>query len=240
MHPRRLRHPWMALLLFCLLSCTAEAQAASQPSVWSAQKYEKIDVQAFLRLTEITRRIDFTRVDGELLNAAVFYETNARRMEAGLSPLAHSQALERAAAAHAGEMVLLQYFSHESPTEGRRTMAERMLAVGVSGGYRGENIAKGFGLDYADGRPVFPPAQTGGGFRYALDGPDLASHTYAGAARALVDQWMKSPPHRANILNPKFTFLGCAVIPYKAQDLYGMDFLMAVQELASLPGPMEN
>ena len=33
--------------------------------------------------------------------------------------------------------------------------------------------------------------------------------TYLACADQIVKQWMKSPGHRANILNRKLTFLGC-------------------------------
>ena len=42
------------------------------------------------------------------------------------------------------------------------------------------------------------------------DGAPPRGYTYAEYAALLVDAWMNSPPHRANILNPSFTYLGCA------------------------------
>jgi uncharacterized protein YkwD len=38
----------------------------------------------------------------------------------------------------------------------------------------------------------------------------VAPHTYASFAARVVDDWMNSPPHRANLVNPELTSLGCA------------------------------
>jgi uncharacterized protein YkwD len=203
-------------------------------AAWTEQDYAKETPKSFFLRPDVQARIDFSRPDLALLNATVFYETNLRRTEQGLPPLIHLSALDQAAYGHAQDMVSYNYFSHSSPLAGLRNVQERLAAVGIRGGVQGENIARGFGLEYDSGRPVYPPSETGAGFRYTLNGPDLLPRTYAGLARALLDQLMSSPDHRAIVLSPDFRFLGDSIVPYKAVNFYNMEYFMAVQDYSSV------
>ena len=203
-------------------------------AAWTDQDYAKEKPKDFFLRADVQARINFTHPDVPLLNAAVFYETNLRRAEHGLPPLIHLAALDQAANGHAQDMVTYNYFSHSSPLAGLKNVQERLAAVGIRGGVQGENIARGFGLEYDSGRPVYPPSETGAGFRYTLNGPDLLPRTYAGLARALLDQLMSSLDHRAIVLGPDFRFLGEAIVPYKAVNFYNMEYFMAVQDYSSV------
>lgn len=66
---------------------------------------------------------------------------NALRSEKGRAPLAHSPALQRAAAAHADDMAAKGYFSHAG-ADGSST-GERARAAGYGWCFVAENIAKG-------------------------------------------------------------------------------------------------
>jgi uncharacterized protein YkwD len=48
-------------------------------------------------------------------------------------------------------------------------------------------------------------------------------YTYLEYARLLVNGWMNSPPHRRNLLNPDYKYLGCSARfsknPFKARQL---------------------
>ncbi len=66
--------------------------------------------------------------------------TNAYRLMFGHRPLAVDVRVTVAARGHAQEMSKLGYFSHFSPTPGRKTPGERMLLAGYQQG-AGENIA---------------------------------------------------------------------------------------------------
>ncbi len=66
--------------------------------------------------------------------------TNAYRAMFGHRPLALDLRIRSAARAHAEEMTKLGYFSHFSPTPGRKTPGDRMLIAGYTQG-TGENIA---------------------------------------------------------------------------------------------------
>jgi uncharacterized protein YkwD len=109
---------------------------------------------------------DLARVRAEMLAAV-----DEARRKAGLRPLAEDDRLDRAARAHAEDMLARSYFAHQSP-EGR-TVRERALAAGYSWRAIGENIAEG----------QFSVAE-------------------------VMEGWMKSRHHRANILDRSFTHLG--------------------------------
>lgn len=219
-------------LIYLFLALTALPLSA-----WEPVSYERLSVTDFFSLPEVNQRIDFTHPDLDLLDAAVFYQTNKVRASQGLPQLGHSSALEKAAFGHARQMVEMNFFSHESPEKRTRTLSDRLSLQGIDLGYKAENIARGFGLEYESGRAVFPPVKTRAGFRYTLEGPDIQPRTYLELAQALVDQWMESPDHRANLLNPQLKFLGCGVFTYKATQFYNMDYVMAVQDFSSVAGP---
>lgn len=229
---------WWLLAAVLFLAVCLVAGLIARPVLlpmpqWSPDQYAALSEDEFYRWEPAQAKIDFKAPDLGLLAAAVFFETNAQRRSAGQKALAWSSKLARVALAQAREMVQLGYFSHLSPTPGRRTLADRLAAEGLIQGYHGENLAKGFGLQYQPDRPVLGPSVTGGDFKYSLLEPGIAPHTYLSAAKALVAQWLSSPAHRQNILDSRYEWLGCAVVPYQAAEYEKMDFLMAVQDFSS-------
>ena len=69
----------------------------------------------------------------------IFELVNDSRIEAGLTPLVWSDALSSVGLAHAREMYVEGYFSHESPRTG--TVGDRVTAAGISYVIVGENLA---------------------------------------------------------------------------------------------------
>jgi uncharacterized membrane protein required for colicin V production len=69
----------------------------------------------------------------------IFDLLNRSRIEAGLNPLAWSQALADVGEAYAKEMYEGGYFSHDSPTSG--TVVDRVEAAGIPYRIIGENLA---------------------------------------------------------------------------------------------------
>ena len=58
------------------------------------------------------------------------------------------------------------------------------------------------------------------GYRYSSFGENLFAGTWGHySARDVVNAWLQSPPHRANMLNPRFRDLGAA--PVRASGLLG-------------------
>jgi uncharacterized protein YkwD len=90
---------------------------------------------------EYFRRRTAALRDLAAVRAAIRARTNAERARAGRAPLAASPDLDRAAQAHAEDMLARGYFEHESPE--RKTVRERARGQGYDWRAVGENIALG-------------------------------------------------------------------------------------------------
>jgi uncharacterized protein YkwD len=113
----------------------------------------------------------------------VFQLTNEVRQEHHLMPLSRDTTLIDIARAHSDDMLKQHYFSHTSP-EGQSFQDRIIPAYSRSLARAGENIWGGHGYDYSDANLL---------------------------ARVIVDSWMSSPGHRANLLNPNFNYVGVGV-----------------------------
>ena len=102
--------------------------------------------------------------------AAVVCELNAARAEAGRDPLRASASLERAATAHASDMVDRHYFAHDSP--GGSNAADRARRAGYLRG--ADHWRIGEILIWTRGSVL--------------------------TAEAAVDAWLASPSHRRILL----------------------------------------
>ncbi|MBC7836442.1 CAP domain-containing protein [Acetobacteraceae bacterium] len=113
--------------------------------------------------------------------ADVFAQTNTERVKNGLPALVYDSKLSLVARAHSSDMLAANYFSHTNKSD--CDSACRVKNANYSYSYVGENIfmAKGF----------------------TLSGGDTAS--------LIVQGWMGSPGHRANILQTAFTNSGVGV-----------------------------
>lgn len=229
-----------ALISAGVLCAVVFANTLRAQTPWSPPSYSAYTPERFSASPAVAARINLERVDTALLNAAIFYETNRRRVAEGLPALAYSPALEKSAQMHANDMVAQNFFDHISPVAGRRSPFDRMALAGVNSGLRGENIAEAFGIEYEPGRAVFGPAQNGGDFfSYQHKGAPILPHTYSGLARAAVESWMNSPGHRENILQPRFAFLGAACAGYRSSAFQNIPMFKCVQNFGSVapPGP---
>ncbi len=188
---------------------------------WKQNYYDKFSHSTFQKYKPAQQKINFRKIDYPLVQAAIFYETNRRRSLASrgrLSPFKYSHFCKKAAQLHANDMVQKNFFSHQSPIRGRATPKARLRVFKSRANGIGENIATAFGLVYKAGTMV-------SSFR------DLPPHSYISFARDLVDGWMNSSGHRANILRNSFTHLGTGATPY--QEKNGMIKFKCVQVFAS-------
>jgi uncharacterized protein YkwD len=120
----------------------------------------------------------------ELIHSAVLCLVNKKRAESGETPLRVSGQLERAAEGHGREMISEDYFQHVSPSG--ETPVERIRATGY-----------------------IPGGQVG----YVI-GENLAWGTLGLATpRAIVEAWIASPGHLANILEGSYRQTGIGVAP---------------------------
>lgn len=194
---------------------------------------QALEKSGFLSLKTLDEPIDFENIDYPRLRSALFYFTNEERKKAGLSPFASNNAIENAAQGHADDMVNFGFYSHTSKVRNKKTVTDRMQLAGVNGFYFGENICSTYGLQYQTGRKVNPPYPKGQ-FTYAFTSQRevIPPHTYGSFAKSVIKLWMDSPGHRTNILNPKFTTLGCGVRLYQERKFYNMPYFMAVQNFS--------
>lgn len=110
---------------------------------------------------------------------------NRDRRSAGLEPLELDDKLTRVAEAHSREMIELGYFSHLSPTTGRKTYRERIRAGGITDAGVGENLAREYSSRIYDWRELVEQAHQG---------------------------LMLSPGHRDNLLHPEYNRIGLGVV----------------------------
>jgi uncharacterized protein YkwD len=115
------------------------------------------------------------------LGNAALCLVNQERTARGLTPLKANRRLGKAANGHASDMVSKNYFSHDSLSGG--TFVDRIRKAG----YMRRRGLPSLGEDLAWGSGEL------------------------GTPREIVQGWMNSPGHRANILNPKFHEAGMGV-----------------------------
>jgi uncharacterized protein YkwD len=122
--------------------------------------------------------------DLELVRNAVMCLVNRERAQNGEVPLVRNQRLEQAAESHGSEMIALDYFEHVSPT------GETPVARIRDAGY-------------------IPNPDAG----YVI-GENLAWGTLALATpQAVVEAWIASPKHLANILESRYRETGIGIVP---------------------------
>ena len=113
----------------------------------------------------------------------IYQLTNLERRKRHLPTLGRDESLVKVARAHSDDMLTRDYFSHVSP--GGQAPKDRVIpAYSRTVARIGENIWGGHGYDYSDSKRM---------------------------ARVIVDSWMASPGHRANLLNPHFNYEGVGV-----------------------------
>lgn len=184
----------------------------------TAAEWQAMEPAEFAALPEVQARVDFGDFDDDLMAAAIFHATNRTRAEWGLPPFAHLPALDRAATQKATIGILQGKLTHENPLPLTTTPADRVRAVGVDYRAVAENIAQQSLLDLPPGVTEVGVRQRGGHNEfYRVDTKQpVQLQTYATFADNVVRAWMSSPGHRANLVNPEFTALGCAARPIRS------------------------
>ena len=137
-------------------------------------------------------------------------QTNVIRKKHHLIPFTSDSCLTQIARKHSKEMTKLGYFSHESPNLKNKTMDQRFgnAAIPLINVCLGENL----GVDYVLKISNIPYYREQDGdetiYINAKTGRKIHKQTYDEFAKTMVQQWMDSPPHRKNILNPQFSKIG--------------------------------
>jgi uncharacterized protein YkwD len=113
----------------------------------------------------------------------IYQLTNEVRRKSHLPPLFKDDALVTTARAHSNDMLARNFFNHVNP-DGKAPQDRIAPAYARTLARTGENIWGGHGFDSSDSKLL---------------------------SRVIVDSWMTSPGHRANLLNPDYTHLGVGV-----------------------------
>jgi uncharacterized protein YkwD len=132
---------------------------------------------------------------GAQLETSVICLINEERGTAGRRPVHTNAKLRQAALGHSSDMVANSYFEHTTP--GGISFTDRLNQVGYMRGARSWLV--GENLVWGTGERSTP--------------------------EQLVESWMQSPPHRANLLRPRFREVGVAAVlgtPVDAIDSAGI------------------
>ena len=223
--------PLAALLVLLLfLSCAMPQKTLGGETSF----YQAFSAASFRNYEPANRPLNFKEINYPLLDAAIFFEVNRVRTSHGRTSCRHSKILERVASAYSREMAGRNFFSHINIYDStQRTPSQRMAALGVAQGFRAENIAVAFGIRYKDGSPVVPPEGEEKEFRDFRTGEIISHHTYNSFAAAVVEEWMRSEPHRANILDERVRFLGSGAFYFEDRRFHNIPAFKVTLDLAS-------
>lgn len=222
----RFKHISASLLLgVCFLAASARGTAESGGAAW----FTHYTADAFRELEKAQEKIQPEEIDRDLIDAAVFHETNRRRQVQGLPVLAFNAKAREAAEIQSGAMSRHGFVGHGNPVHPElRTAMQRARKAGLEPRVLAENVASAFARNYESGEKVY--VRMGNGeriFSREPDGPPIGMRTYLEFAEALLDQWMSSPGHRKNILNKSVEYLGTSCVA-AAQD-EGMEKVYCAQ-----------
>lgn len=192
-------------LFFIFLFLVKINSAQLELNQWSDDFYEKYNSDSFQKLEILKIKIEKGNIDYPLLNAAIFYATNLQRTKYKKTPFIFSKYLTKAAQDHSEDMVEYNFYSHTSKVKGKKTMSDRLKLVGISNAFLAENI-----------------------FNFFLKSP-----TYWSLAQGLVNGWMESKGHRANILNKNYEYLGCGSKYYFNKDWINYFYVKSTQNFSS-------
>jgi uncharacterized protein YkwD len=202
--------------------------SAAQPDLYTAYNWE-----SFRSQPDALSEIDFKNINKNLIQAAVFHATNQQRIMYKLKPFIYSPLLEKTAMLHAEDMVKYNFFSHYNPVlNEHKSLDQRIMLFGKPRGYYAENLANQFAIQYKSGDKILPPKRGSGIFR-TQEGKPIPAHTYISFAESVVELWMNSPGHRANILDEKLLLLGTGAVYFKDSNSYNMGKFKVAQVFAT-------
>ena len=150
------------------------------------------------------------RINQLLIAATILAEVNAARCKAGLRAVAGAEGLSKVAAAHSGWMAAAHVLSHDSDRPGVASLAAQLATAGKGGRGGTENIGQvhRYGLDLVGSFKINSAAAC----QFATDGGQvIGAHSYHSLAAAIVALWLKSPAHKANMMNRKVRSLGSGI-----------------------------
>lgn len=175
-------------------------------------QYYALEESRFFALSKSNEMIRLQNPDTLFLDAAIFHASNEVRRKYGLPAFQYDPGLYLASSGHAASMVYRMFFNHTNPYSPYERTAQRRVELYTKRFKRiGENIGKYQTVisgDFMIAR--WNRRQNQYEFLNESDNQPCLPFTYAAYARFVVAQWMASLPHRNNLMNPAYTYLGCA------------------------------
>ncbi|HSF91949.1 MAG TPA: CAP domain-containing protein [Paracoccaceae bacterium] len=144
--------------------------------------------------------------DQQVFGKSVLYFTNRARCDAGLQAMDFDSSLTAMSATHSDNMAAEKLMSHKTSARGQQTLAKRKRAFRVRASSVAENIGQNY--VYAIAKHSIRTGAKDCAFTYAATGATVPRHSYAMMAQAVVEQWLGSSGHRANIMTPQFDRMG--------------------------------
>lgn len=141
------------------------------------------------------RIIDVRAIDFELLNLLVHNGINEVRNSKGVRDLSPHPILTSAALDHNEYQIRFDQLTHYQQSPDKKSVKDRIISFGGTQ-FRsmGENVQyQGF------------PSRISGGQRQTI------TNSYHQTAQTLVQNWVNSPGHYRNLINPNFDLVGTAV-----------------------------
>lgn len=197
------------LFCFSLLS----AFILKRETTFTDNQYSQYTYDSFSKLPAANSEIDLDNIDYDLLNAAIFYATNKQRKAFNKTEFVFFPLLRDAAVTQSEQMVKYNFFDHvNSKNPKLKTLKDRLEYAGGAGKYlaAGENISEYFLMNYQP-KEYFRVEKVNkkNVYYHIKTNKQIKPHTYRSFGEAIVADWMTSPGHRANILDNRFTHLGC-------------------------------
>lgn len=160
---------------------------------------------------EAVRVVEVDNFEHALLAREIFRVTNEVRRQQGVRALQPEPALTVAANGQAAMLAIRIHSGHDSPLVNENDPSARVQLAGLPAGEVAENAASLSARNREAGR----------------------NYSYAELAAVIVQAWMDSPGHRANLLNPTLHYLGCGT---RAARLLGNPMVYAIQDFYT-PAP---
>lgn len=202
-------------------------------------EYYQISAENFSRLPQVNNAINPKNPDYELLDAAIFHQTNLIRKKFGLPNLKIRSGLYSAAKNHSESMINHDFYDHQNPyNRSLRNLDNRVEKFDGRYFELAENIAE---IDMIDTPNEFCPERLSNGeYRYlnCRTKRPYPMMSYWKLAEEALRLWMESRPHRRNILHSEMQYMGCAVRickhPYATEE---GPYARLTQDFASEPLP---
>jgi uncharacterized protein YkwD len=197
-------------------------------TICSQALYAQLNHTDFRDYKPFHQTIEPKTFDASILNACIFFATNEVRVKHKLPPLKYHLALEASSTIHSKDMAELDFFNHSNKKiKNHREPEDRAREAGITNPHIAENIIEGFVLNYQSGKEVI--ADSPGKFIDAKTKEPLDTLTYLELTDNLIEMWMNSEGHRANILSSKAIELGCGTALYYMKNFNDMPAVKATQ-----------